>query len=103
MAGQPSFLVHGTVTLVAMGLACYFRFDVVRWMVLLLCIGLVLTAELLNSAIEMLFRELPEAVQSAGWPALDVAAGAVLVASIIALIIGILLFLPGFMLLLGWP
>ena len=60
---------------------------------LLGCIGGVLTAELFNSAIETLFRGLDEATQSRVWPCLDVAAGAVLLASITAAVIGSIIFL----------
>lgn len=95
--GQPSFLVHFAFTALAIILACIFHFDVTSWTLLVLCIGLVLMAELFNSAIEVLFRGLPEEVQEKNWPALDIAAGAVLVASIIAAIIGGLLFIPHFM------
>jgi diacylglycerol kinase (ATP) len=53
---------------------------------------MVLTAELFNSAIETLFAGLDEATKARAWPALDVAAGAVLLASITASVIGCIVF-----------
>jgi diacylglycerol kinase len=64
-----------------------------QWCALLGCIALVLTTELFNSAIETLFRGLDEATQSRCWPALDIAAGAVLMASLLSVVIGGLIFL----------
>ena len=92
--GQASFLVHFTVTLLVVIVAILLRVDWMGWGLLLLSIGLVLTAELMNSAIEILFRSLPSDVQATGWPALDIAAGAVLVASMIAASVGGLVFVP---------
>jgi diacylglycerol kinase len=53
----------------------------------------VLTAELFNSAIETLFRGLDDTTKERSWPALDIAAGAVLMASMTASIIGSLILL----------
>ena len=53
-----------------------------------------LTAELFNSALETLFRGLDEPTQERAWPALDIAAGAVLLASFVAVVVGMLIFLP---------
>ncbi|MFO0865071.1 MAG: diacylglycerol kinase [Gemmataceae bacterium] len=55
-----------------------------EWCLLLMCAGGVLTAELFNSAIETLFRGLDESMKPRCWQALDIAAGAVLAASITA-------------------
>jgi diacylglycerol kinase len=52
----------------------------------------VLTAELFNSAVETLFRGLDDQAQTRTWPALDIAAGAVLCISITAALTGLLLF-----------
>jgi diacylglycerol kinase len=94
VAGQSSFAVHFIVTALVIVLAIILKLDVLSWPILLLCIGLVMTAELFNSAIETLFRGLPPEVQERSWKALDIAAGAVLVASIIAAIVGCFVLVP---------
>ena len=75
-------------------LAAALQFSLLKWTILLLTIGLVVTAEALNSAIETLVDLIqPEQHPLAG-NAKDIAAGAVLIAAIISVIIGLLLFLP---------
>lgn len=90
--GHSSFSVHfffaALVVAAAVALGC----DLTQWCVLLGCIGLVLTAELFNSAVETLFRGLDEEAKSRAWPALDIAAGAVLLASITASVLGLIVF-----------
>jgi diacylglycerol kinase len=57
-----------------------------------LCIGVVFTAELFNSAIETLHRGLDEDTRERNHQALDIAAGAVLMACIAAAVVGALIF-----------
>ena len=90
--GHSSFFVHFFFTALVLAAALVLRCDLVEWCILLACIGGVLTAELFNSAIETLFRGLDEETRSRVWPALDVAAGAVLLASITAIVIGSIVF-----------
>jgi diacylglycerol kinase len=91
--GHSSFFVHFFFTALVLAAAVVLHCDLLRWCVLLGCIGLVLTAELFNSAFETLFRGLDEETKTRVWPALDIAAGAVLLASITASVIGSLVFL----------
>jgi len=91
--GHSSFAVHFFFTALVLAAAIVFHCTLVEWCLLLGCIGLVLTAELFNSAIETLFRGLDETTKERSWPALDIASGAVLLASITAAVIGILVFL----------
>jgi diacylglycerol kinase len=100
--GHSSFAVHFFFAALVLAAAAIFRCELLEWCVLIGCIGLVLTAELFNSALETLFRGLDEATRERGWPALDVAAGAVLLASITAVVIGSVIFLRHLMILL-WP
>ncbi len=95
--GHSSFCVHffcaALVLLTALVLGC----EPLEWCVLIGCVGLVLTAELFNSAIETLFRGLPTATKERTWQALDIAAGAVLLASLTASVVGLLVFVPKFL------
>lgn len=104
VATERSFLVQLPLALAALILAAIVQFDPVRWCLLLLCISGVLSAELLNSAIERLAQAIDS--QPAEDPteprpdderirdALDMASGGVLVFSIWAAVIGAILFLP---------
>ena len=65
-----------------------------QWMLVLFCIGLVISLEMINSAIER-FCDLVTTDFHPGVKIIkDVAAGAVLVASITSLIIGLIIFIP---------
>lgn len=94
VVGQASFVVHFIAILLVVALGVLLRVDWTAWALLLLSIGLVITAELVNSAIETLFQGLPLEVQDRSWKALDIAAGAVLVASMIAVGVGGIVFVP---------
>jgi diacylglycerol kinase len=91
--GHSSFFIHFFFTALVLAAAAVLQCDLVQWCILLGCIGLVLTAELFNSAVETLFRGLDEETRTRAWPALDIAAGAVLLASFTASLIGGLIFL----------
>ncbi len=91
--GHSSFSVHFFFAALVLVAALVLRCDRTEWCVLLGCIGLVLVAELFNSAVETLFRGLDESTRDRAWPALDVAAGAVLLASITAAVVGAIVFL----------
>jgi diacylglycerol kinase len=86
--GHSSFFVHFFFTALVLAAGAVLQCEAWHWCALLGCVGLVLTAELFNSAIETLFRGLDEATKERVWPALDIAAGAVLLASLTASVVG---------------
>jgi diacylglycerol kinase len=92
--GHSSFFVHFFFAALTVAAAFALDCDMLEWCALVGCIGFVLTAELFNSAIETMFRGLDEATRQRVWPCLDIAAGAVLLASIVAVVIGMIIFLP---------
>jgi diacylglycerol kinase len=91
--GHSSFSVHFFFAALVAAAAIVLRCSLEQWCILLGCIGVVLTAELFNSAIETLIRGLDEATKQRIRPCLDIAAGAVLLASITSAIIGTAIFL----------
>lgn len=74
----------------------HYRLDRIEWSLILLAIGFVWAAEALNTAIELLADEISEDLRERLGKAKDIAAGGVLMAAIIAFIIGILVFFPHF-------
>lgn len=87
-----SFHLIATVVTVIAG----FTFGISRteWMIVLLCIGAVIAAELFNTAIEKLVDLVsPERHPIAG-QVKDIAAGAVLVCAVAAAMAGLLIFTP---------
>jgi diacylglycerol kinase len=99
--GHSSFSVHFFFAALVIAAAIVLGCEPLEWCVLLLSIGLVLTAELVNSSIETLFRGLDEQTRERTWHCLDIAAGAVLMASISASIVGLVVFLSRMLKLLG--
>ena len=86
--GQTSFMVHLPMAALVVGAAWWSDCSLWQWCILLLCISLVLAAELFNSSLESLAKGLcPEYNEQVG-KALDMAAGAVLVVSLGAALIG---------------
>jgi diacylglycerol kinase len=90
--GHSSFFVHFFVAALVVAAAFAMDCSIPQWCLLLGCIGMVLTAELFNSAIETLHRGLDAETRERTWKALDIAAGAVLMASATAAVVGALVF-----------
>ncbi len=87
--------IHFCAAGVATVLGVCLKLDPVSWLALALAIGLVITAEFLNTALEHLVDLASRGQYHASARyAKDTAAGAVLIASFIALITGSLIFLP---------
>jgi diacylglycerol kinase len=91
--GHSSFFVHFFFTAMVVVVAAVLNCDFRDWCILIGCIGFVLTAELFNSAIETLFHGLDSATKARMHGCLDIAAGAVLLASITAVLVGGIVFL----------
>ena len=89
---QSSFCVHGFFAVLAVLAGVVLECTPVEWCLVAGCVGLVLTAELFNSAIEVLFKGLPPEARDRVYPCLDIAAGAVLVASLTAVVVGGVVF-----------
>lgn len=100
--GHSSFFVHFFMAALVLAAAIALRASLEQWCLLLFAIGLVLMAELMNSAFETLFHSLDPRIRERGWRALDVAAGAVLLASLTAATIGLLVFIPLLIERFGW-
>lgn len=89
---QRNLRIHLGITALVILAAYYFEVTNVEWSILLLCIGLVISLELMNTAIESLVNLIsPEWKESAG-RIKDISAGAVLWSAIIAVLIGLLIF-----------
>lgn len=88
--------IHICAAVIVFALASYFQFSRNDWLVLLLIITIVISLELVNSAVEAVVDLVSPDFHPLAKKAKDVAAGAVLVAAIVSVIIGFLLFFPYF-------
>lgn len=73
-------------------LAWWFGFDYWEWALLLVVCGLVLLMEILNSVIELISDVLKPKLDSYAKQIKDMASTAVLVASLLAVVVGLILF-----------
>ncbi|MBU5595165.1 diacylglycerol kinase family protein [Amphibacillus sp. MSJ-3] len=71
-----------------------FSVSIMEWVMLLIMIGFVVTAELLNTAVEAMLDYLAPDWHPMAGAIKDLTASAVLVASIIAATVGLIIFLP---------
>lgn len=86
--------IQATVACFTLLAGFYLQLSSVEWILILLCIGLVIGLEMMNTALEHLCNH----VHSDYHPTIkiikDVAAGAVLFASMISVITGLIIFVP---------
>lgn len=86
--------IHIVVTCLVIICGVLLSISLIEWMFCLLCMGLVVGAEMMNTAIEnVVDLASPEQHPLAG-KAKDIAAGAVLICAIISVLIGLLIFVP---------
>lgn len=91
---EHSIMVQLTISMLMCILGLYMKISAVEWMFQILAIGLVLTAESLNTAIEAICDYIqPNFDKKIGFIK-DIAAGAVTFAALTAVVIGAIIYLP---------
>jgi diacylglycerol kinase len=100
--GQSSFFVHFFAAAVVLAAGVVLRVAFIEWCLLWLCITAVLTSEMFNSAIESMAKAVSDKHHPHLGNSLDISAGAVLIASIGASIVGLIIFTRQIGKLVGW-
>lgn len=91
---EANMKIHIAISILVIIFGMVFAISLIEWIFCLLCIGMVVAAEMLNTAIEnVVDLASPEQHPLAG-KAKDIAAGAVLICAVISVIIGLLIFIP---------
>ena len=88
--GQLQLLIAILVILTGFAL----KVSLTEWMILLSCIGMVVSLEMINSALEKLSDHVTPHFHPSIKLVKDIAAGAVLWAALVSSIIGVIIFLP---------
>lgn len=96
---QPNARIELSITGIVIIAAILLRISPSEWTIILLCIAMVLALEGINTAIEVLADKLHPDFDAEIGKAKDVAAAAVLICSIVAAIIGFIIFVPRFIIL----
>jgi diacylglycerol kinase len=91
---QANAQIHLLATICAIAVAIWLKITRIEWCAVLIVIGLVWSAEALNSALEILADHLAPNEHPLVGRAKDVAAGGVLAAAIAAVGVGIVVFGP---------
>lgn len=92
---QRNLRIHFVLSAVVVFLGVFLAVDMIGWLALTLSIGLVIGAELLNTAIEhVVDLTAGGEYHPAARKAKDTAAAAVLIAALAALAVGVMVFLP---------
>lgn len=91
---EPNIRVHLVVGILAILAAFWLGFNKTEWIILAFTISFVLILELVNTSLEAIVDIVSPHIRPKARTAKDVAAGAVLVSAILAIIIGVFLFLP---------
>ncbi len=91
---QHNMWIHLTAALIVVAVGFYFSISTVEWVLVSLTIGMVFTAEAFNTAIELLVDKISPQFHPLAGRIKDVAAGAVLIAAVVAVVAGFLIFLP---------
>src|SRR5690606_11518164 len=89
-----NFRIQVAVACVAVVGGAAFAITKTEWLVVLLLVGLVLSAEIMNSAIEQLVDMISPEYHPVAGRVKDLAAGAVLLLAIMSAIVGLVIFLP---------
>lgn len=91
---QLNFRVHLVCALIVVYLGYALHIDKTEWPWIILCIGMVLIAELFNTALEILCDIISPEYNKMIGHVKDMCAAAVLVTAITAVVIGAIIFLP---------
>jgi diacylglycerol kinase len=89
---QPNLRIHILIAIIVIVLGFYFGVTPVEWVLLLILIGLVISAELFNTALENLTDLVTSDYHPLAGKAKDIAAAAVLVLSTVSAVEGFIIF-----------
>ena len=92
LSDQPNFRLQVFIAAIALALAAALRFKLELWAILVALIGFVLTAELFNTALERTVDLIEPDTHPLARAAKHAGAGAVLTASVTALLVGVWLY-----------
>ena len=93
---EVNFRIEIGISLAVIALGIYFKFITLEWIILIACIGAVLAAEIVNTAVEDLCNKVEPNHDPLIGKVKDMMGGFVLLVAFFAGIIGVLLFLGYF-------
>ncbi|RYG74727.1 diacylglycerol kinase family protein [Lentibacillus lipolyticus] len=91
---ERNFRFHLVAAVLAAAAGFVFRLDAFQWALIMLATGMVMTAELINTAIEKMLDYLKPDIHPQAKLVKDIAAGAVFISAVFAAAAGLFIFLP---------
>lgn len=91
---EQNFKIHILATILVISAGVFFSIDKTEWMIIIIAISIVLTSELINSAIEYLSNFVSPNFHDKIKIIKDASAGAVLISAIGALVLALVIFVP---------
>ena len=100
ISNEPNMKIHVSVAILVVIMAFLLKISMIEWIILVLLIGLVLAAEVINTTIENLVDMYTKEYNEKAKVVKDTAAGTVLILAITAAIIGLIILVPKIILVL---
>ncbi|MDT8413268.1 MAG: diacylglycerol kinase family protein [Vicingaceae bacterium] len=91
---EANFRIHVVATIMVIAAGLYFKLSTTEWFAIIIVIGLVLVTELVNTAIENIANFISPERHEKIKTIKDIAAAAVLISAIVALVVGLVVFIP---------
>lgn len=86
--------IHVVAAIVAIVVGCCVDLSPMEWCVILICIGMVVSAEAMNSAVEALADRITRDFDPIIGKAKDYGAAAVTILAVVAAVVGLIVFIP---------
>jgi diacylglycerol kinase len=99
---EPNFRIHLVMAVFALSLGAFLKLSTLEWLILSFTIFYVITLELLNTVLEALVNLVSPEYRHYAKIAKDVSAACVLLAAVLSVIVGLVLFLPKIILLFSY-
>ncbi|HTX86727.1 MAG TPA: diacylglycerol kinase family protein [Candidatus Nanoarchaeia archaeon] len=93
---EQNLQAHSLVAIMVIALGFIFKIQSWQWCAILICVALVILMETANSAIERLADALKPRIHESVMAAKDIMAAAVLIAALLAVAVGLIIFIPYF-------
>ena len=91
---EQNLKIHVIIMIIVVIFGALLKISKIEWIICIILFGLVLGAEMINTAIENTVDLITEEINPKAKVAKDVAAGAVLVSAVCSVIIGFIIFMP---------
>ncbi|MGM0921121.1 MAG: diacylglycerol kinase family protein [Bacillota bacterium] len=91
---ERNFQIHTVICILVTAAAFFYHITLTEWLIVLFLMGGMLSLELMNTAVERLVDLVTAEYHPLAKAAKDAAAGAVLIYAVLAVIIGLIIFIP---------